>query len=235
MQSLPAATSAHCNVCVGQKNHAVLHSVRSTWNSEDGRYTGTDTYETLQCAGCDSIKLRHQATYPGEPYESETYFPAAVFRPQPRWFEDLIDELILDQPFVLGLFNEVYVALQHEQLRLATMGVRALLESIMISKVGDNNSFKGNVVAFANAGYLSDLQKERMTAILDAGHAAIHRSFTPNRDDVVTLIDIAEHIVESVYLHEAKVLRLRGRVPKKNKLSAVKTLVQPKAVGHADD
>ena len=213
MDTVPRFTRAHCNGCGGDRNHVVLHSVKTSWSEEEGKYTGTDSYETLQCAGCDSIKLRHVATYPGEPYETTAYFPAAVFRPRPRWFDDLIQDLILDQDYVLDLFNEIYIALQHNQLRLAAIGVRALLEAIMIAKTGDQRSFAANVNTFAAAGYLSDVQKERVVAILDAGHAAIHRGYAPQRDDVVTLLDIAEHIVESVFLHDAKVQRLKARVP----------------------
>ncbi|WP_371851449.1 DUF4145 domain-containing protein [Duganella sacchari] len=42
----------------------------------------------------------------------------------------------------------MYVAISSSALRLATLGVRALLEHVMIEKVGDNGSFKKNLEAF---------------------------------------------------------------------------------------
>ena len=95
------------------------------------------------------------------------------------------------------------------------MGVRSLLERIIIDKVGDQNSFAANVKAFEEAGYVSSIQKERLLAILEAGHATIHRNFEPTRKDIVILIDIAEHIIESVYVHGNKVQDLAMRVPKR--------------------
>ncbi|SHL40013.1 hypothetical protein SAMN05216428_102279 [Nitrosospira sp. Nsp11] len=55
-----------------------------------------------------------------------------------HWFEI---ELKPEDKFVEEFLNEIYVALQNNLPRLATMGVRALLEKIMISKVGDQGTF----------------------------------------------------------------------------------------------
>ena len=53
------------------------------------------------------------------------------------------------------LFLEIYQAVCGGQLRLAVMGVRALIEQVMIHKVGDNGSFVKNLDAFQKAGYIS--------------------------------------------------------------------------------
>ncbi len=45
----------------------------------------------------------------------------------------------------------------------------------------------------------------------------IHRTFIPSTQDVITLVDIVEHVVETVYLHEAKVKKLKVRVPPRKK------------------
>jgi len=83
----------------------------------------------------------------------------------------------------------------------------------LTSKVGDQKSFYKNIDEFEKCGYVSHKQRERLEVILDAGHAAIHRTFTPYPKDVITLVEITEHIVETVYLHEAKVTALKKRVP----------------------
>jgi len=49
---------------------------------------------------------------------------------------------------VRGLLAEVYTAFQANARRLATMGVRAVLEAVMIDKVRDNGSFAKNLDAF---------------------------------------------------------------------------------------
>jgi hypothetical protein len=124
-------------------------------------------------------------------------------------------ELSPNDEFVEQLLKEIYVALQHNLPSLAAMGVRSLLEKVMISKTGDLGTFSQNIAEFENMGYVSRIQRQRLEAILDAGHAAIHRTYKPSKNDVITLVDLTEHIIETVYLHEAKVIDLKKRVPPK--------------------
>ncbi len=208
-----ATTKAHCNTCGGERNHEVLHSEKTTWEDPEHTVSGSDTYETLKCCGCENIKLRHTSRCSEDDGPTMNYFPAAIFRRNPEWFNELWLELSAGDEFVEQLLKEIYVALQHNLPSLATMGVRSLLEKIMVSKTGDQGSFVQNIGEFEKLGYVSRIQRERLEAILEAGHAAIHRTYKPREKDVITLVDLTEHIVETVYLHEAKITELKKRVP----------------------
>ncbi len=205
---------AHCNTCGGQRNHETLHSEKTSWDDPGGVY-GSDTYATLKCCGCDNIKLRHVSMFSEDDKPTVNYFPAAIFRRNPEWFSKLWFELSAKDEFVEELLKEIYVALQHNLSSLAAMGVRSLLEKVMISKTQDQGNFNKNILEFEKLGYVSRIQRERLEAILEAGHATIHRTFKPNKSDIITLLDITEHIIESVYLHEDKVKKLKKRVPKR--------------------
>jgi hypothetical protein len=50
------------------------------------------------------------------------------------------------------LLREVYAAVRGGQYRLATMGIRTVLEQVIIAKVGDHNSFSKNLEQFYDAG-----------------------------------------------------------------------------------
>lgn len=206
-------TKAHCNTCGGVRNHDILHSERTTWEDPEHPISGSDTYETLKCCGCENVKLRHTSWFSEDDSPTVNYFPAAIFRRNPAWFNELWHELSSEDEFVEQLLKEIYVALQHNLPSLAAMGVRSLLEKIMVSKTGDQGSFIQNIAEFERLGYVSRIQRERLEAILEAGHAAIHRTFKPRKNDVITLVDLTEHIVETVYLHESKVTDLKKRVP----------------------
>lgn len=207
-----SSTKAHCNECGGARNHEVLHSEKTRWDDDESGVSGGNTYETLKCMGCDNIKLRHTSWHSEDDGPTVNYFPAAIFRPSPRWFSELWLSPSTDD-FVEKLLKEIYVALQNNLPSLAAMGVRSLIEKVMISKTGDKGSFAKNLDEFEKQGYVSKIQRERLETILDAGHAAVHRTFTPSTQDVITLVDIAEHIVETVYLHEGKIKVLKRRVP----------------------
>lgn len=213
-------TKAHCNACGGARNHEILHSERTSWTDDEESMSGNDTYETLKCCGCEIIKLRHTSCCSEDEDARISYFPPAIFRRSPDWFSDLWLELKAEDEFVEDLLKEIYVALQNNLPSLATMGVRALLEKIMISRAGDQGTFAENISKFEDLGHVSKLQRGRLEAILDAGHAAMHRAYKPKVKEVVTLLDITEHIVESVFLHEDKVAELKKRIPAKAKKGA---------------
>ncbi|WP_083608101.1 DUF4145 domain-containing protein [Teredinibacter haidensis] len=204
---------AHCNRCSGERNHDVLHSEKTSWSDDEHPIWGSDDYQTLRCRGCEEIKLRHTSMFSEHDEPTIHYFPPSMFRKRPDWFDDLFFEVPSEEEFVESLLNEIYVAVQNNLPNLALMGVRSLLEKVMIAKVGDKGTFSKNLNAFASEGYVSGRQKENLDAILEAGHAAIHRKYKPRKGEVVTVLDITEHIIEFVYLHSSKVSVLKNRVP----------------------
>lgn len=111
------------------------------------------------------------------------------------------------------LLNEVYVALQNAQPMLAAMGIRALMERMMIEKVGDNGAFSRNLEAFQNAGFISAVQREQLEPVLEVGHAAIYRGYKPSEEDLSTIVDITEGLIQSIYLHGTKAKELKGKIP----------------------
>jgi alpha-D-ribose 1-methylphosphonate 5-triphosphate diphosphatase PhnM len=127
------------------------------------------------------------------------------------WWADLLGTPVPTP--ICDLMFEVYTAVQANSRRLAAMGIRATLDAVMVDKVGDQVTFKDTADAFEKAGYLSVRQRGHLDAILEAGHAAIHRGWEPTDDDIITLLDIAESIIETAYLHEQAAKTLDGKVP----------------------
>jgi hypothetical protein len=116
---------------------------------------------------------------------------------------------------IVTLMREIYTAVQNGLTRLAAMGIRATLESVMIDKVGDKGSFVKNMDAFQEANYLSVRQRGHLDVMLDAGHAAIHREWVPTGNDVKVLLDITESIIQAVYLHDQPTNALSRKIPRR--------------------
>lgn len=212
-------TQAHCNACGRSTKHDVLHSEQSRWKAEQGAVEGGETYETLRCRGCETVKLRSTSWCSEEEDAVVVYYPPAVARRPPAWLADLWQQLPPEEAAIEDLLDEVYAALQNGLSRLAAMGVRAVLEHVMISKAGDQGTFAKNIAEFERLGHVSAKQRERLEAVLEAGHAAIHRGYAPANDDLSTVVGIAEHIIESIYMHDAKVERLKKQVPVRRRRS----------------
>ena len=212
---------SHCNTCIGPRNHQVLFVHEHRWCeeiSEENDISGDDVYELLRCCGCDSIIVRHQSRFSEDwdengPVTTTHYYPPAISRKKPQWFRDIIS--IGNDKFnhIEEMIDEVYVAMQNRSNRLATMGIRAIIETMMIDKVTDHGTFAANLDEMCKQGYLSTKQRERLEVVLDAGHATIHRDYCPNSRELNSILDLCESMIESVYIHDVKTKRLSAKIP----------------------
>jgi hypothetical protein len=144
-----------------------------------------------------------------------TYYPPPISRQKPDWSLGIGLFYAGTEKFE-HLFEEIYTATQNNLPRLALMGIRALLEQVMILKVGDHRSFRENLKKFQEAGYISVMQFDALDRILDAGHAVIHRGYTPKGNDLNTALDVMEGILAAIFVHDqhTKWLEIPERVSK---------------------
>lgn len=219
-------TTVHCNQCGRSTEHRVLHDEDCSVTEEVDQHISVTAYEwnrLLMCAGCKTVSME-RITGHSEDWDPETgqsncrqeYFPPRTYRPTPRW----LDELTIPA-YVRSSLAEIYVAVQNDVRGLAGMGIRALLESLMIKTVGDNGTFAANLDAFVSAGHVSRGQKEMFESTLELGHAAMHRGFVPSGAAVVACLDATEHVVQSLYVFPARSAELRKSIPKRKKTRKV--------------
>jgi hypothetical protein len=214
-------TQAHCNDCGPSTNHDILATEKRISGQSQGGSHFYDLYEMLKCRGCDAVTLRHTSGASESDIVTIGYYPAAMARRRPRWVDS--DMLMLlglsetsDVPAAIcEMLREIYAAVQNNSLRLAVMGIRAVLETVMVEKIGNIRSFTGKLDAFEKAGYLSVRQRGHLDTALAAGHATIHRGWKPTNRDVDLILDIAESIIEVAYLHDRRVDALDTVIPSK--------------------
>jgi Domain of unknown function (DUF4145) len=211
---------AHCNVCGGARNSAILYSHAEPWEVEVGHnvtMNGTETYWLLKCLGCDTVRLRHD-DYNADVDDTTTrYYPPAQARRKPKWLINLRRAFKDDEREIVATYlDEIYRAIYADSRRLAAIGIRSLLEHVMIKRAGDQGSFKRNVDAFLNAGYLSTQQAKFLEDTLEAGHASTHRAWKPTTDELNTLLDVSEAIIETVYVlkDKLKAIKVPPRPPR---------------------
>ena len=210
----------HCNTCGGQRNHAVLTEHVHNWkeevdfDDEDGRplyIYGKDVYVLLRCCGCDSVSLKHESFNEDDEHSTIQAYPPRQFRKKPSWFyEDALAE------FIPRLLKEIYGSLYSEHRAVSAMGIRALLELIMIEKVGDKGSFTKNVDTFEREGFISPLERELLEPVLEFAHAAMHRNHAPKMNELITALDVTESLIHTLYILPAKAQSLGEAVPKRS-------------------
>ena len=208
------------------RSHDVLHEEKTSWDEEvhDGIYIGgSDTYEMVKCRGCEHVSVRHTSVFSenidqnGDPISDVQYFPPAIFRAKPRWHAEAWKVFgLFQQSSVIALLDEIYIALHNNLRSLAAMGIRALIEHVMIEKVGDKGSFSDNLKEFCTQGYISRIQLDALNPLIEAGHAAMHRGYNPAPEELAMLMDIIESVIESIYFNEHRANKIKEKVPTKS-------------------
>jgi hypothetical protein len=216
---------AHCNRCNGNTQHDILHVLSLSAEDElDEQHSITfwDDYTLLKCRGCETVHLQHDHSFSedigegGQPEVYTTIYPPRISRNKPEWFGSISGPFWAGNTEIEQILEEIYVALHNDSLRLAAMGIRALLEFIMIDKIGDRGSIGENITEFFKAGYIALVDQQTFrTKLIEAGHAAMHRGYKPSAADLGTLLDLTESLIASIYIHPVRAKDLDTRIPRR--------------------
>ena len=152
------------------------------------------------------------AFHPGR-YEVVTqFYPPSVSRRYPDWAFEIGAQLSGEEGLA-EVFYEIYVAANNCLPHLALMGIRSIIERMMISKIGDNGSFTKNLKKFKEDGYISLLEFDHLNDILEVGHAVIHRGLEISDWELNTALSILENMLATIYIHPERASELATRVP----------------------
>jgi len=210
----------HCNEC-GLTNHRTLQEEIRNWievvDTERGfEVSGGNKYLILMCCGCERVHFIQESWFSentddrGLPEIVTHRYPPALPRRQPEWLGDFGPL----PPDIRQFLLEIYNSLENGNLRLCGLGVRAFLEQIMVTEVGDRGSLGENINAFLEAGYVAPRQHEQFRdKLIEVGNAAMHRGYRPGRDELDTLLDITENLVESIYVHPQRAEKMGQNMP----------------------
>lgn len=220
----PSTVKEHCNKCLGWRNQTIVHTEQTGWSEEidedDGIcIDGGDIWDLMRCLGCDTVRLKHRSWFSeerdhrGYPDISTEYFPPSINRQKPQWRRQILPFNVYLNSYN-GLCDEIYAALAMGAHRLAAMGIRALVERLMIDQVQDQGTFELNIKAFFSAGHVAPNQQIVFRdTLVEAGHAAMHRDFEPSADTINTLLDIVESIMHSIYYAPMLAEQVKKTIP----------------------
>ncbi|MET4489033.1 DUF4145 domain-containing protein [Bradyrhizobium sp. LA7.1] len=219
-----ATVKAHCGVCHGEKN-SWLHA-EYTQKGGDGADAWSETYQTVQCCGCDKLSVRHEvwrSEWDEADFDEQgrsvtrrvarvTHHPAQTVRAKPPWAVALGDEVLRD------VINESYLALNGGLRMLASVGARTLLDRAGNILVGDvKGGFEGKLSALATAGRISQSDKEALDAVADAGNASAHRGYAPEAERLNHIFDVIENFLERAFILTPAAAEIRKTTPPRAK------------------
>lgn len=203
----------HCWKCGHETPHqrlAIEHSSRvgeGFSKNADGTvrdriyFVLLDVYQFVRCNKCESPALFLDDYWPNadaEQYltlraeviktgkfdgcESQRHlYPAFNKAPAPKWTHDL------DEPLMVLLW-EVYTAIASGLKVLAMMGIRSIVDNYANRVVGDIGGFEQKLKALLSGNFISKIQFDHLSIIVDAGNAASHRGFRPKNRSLNSLL-----------------------------------------------
>jgi hypothetical protein len=193
----------HCSTCAGYRNHQVIaEESRMHHYYDEENDCGEDVQETARfakCAGCGAFTM--VIIFNNGHTQDQRHYPPQTTRKAPEWLFEIFLDDNAENPVKHAFIKEIYIALSNGALRLATLGIRALLEHVMIEQAGDNKTFANNLNAFQEKGFISKVQRKAIEPVLEAGHASMHRGFAPTYQDVTHLLDVTENLLQSIYIY----------------------------------
>ena len=224
-----------CSSCLRMTTHDVLFEIARQDLTDDDI---TNTHKLLSCRGCETVCMIHKqfGTHDEEIHEEieklsdeelenppadlpsprgtfVRVYPSPVSRKEPDWIELLDLPEYIDNSNLVALLREIYAAVDGGQHRLAAMGIRALLEQIMITKIGDIGGFDKKLDLFQKDGFISSVQRDAMRATLDVGDAAMHRAFVPEPATLNVCLTIVEDVMSVIYSHRRGAEKIKKAVP----------------------
>ncbi|MCC6151985.1 MAG: DUF4145 domain-containing protein [Planctomycetes bacterium] len=223
---------ALCNSCGRKTNHVVVAEATAQETDTIPKQLGkgklgeeeilwTSTHQLIRCQGCGCVSFR--SSEENSPYwgpifgDPWTYYPPRIARREPNWLSELWapldDRGKLDDHEIPLLLREVYNALQMGSSRLAMMGMRAIFDMVIRKTVGDQGSFAAGLNELVKTGNLAQKSRDFIEAAVEVGHATAHRGHNPSSDDLMSVMDIAEHLLLSSFVLRKRAARLRKSTP----------------------
>lgn len=126
----------------------------------------------------------------------------------PEWFQELGDT-------EKSIIVEIDEAMKTGLKALPLMGIRALLENIMLSYIDDKKTFKKNLKEFEAQGYVTEKIADILFQVIDAGSAVMHRAHIPSGEDVKICMDVVINLIQSLKILNPKVDDIHKQLPKR--------------------
>ena len=211
-------TSAPCEDCGRETRHKVI--TQATKRSDTDEMWAEEQWDILQCQGCCAITLRKDWTSSedidysdGENLDLIHHydFPLAVVDSTPAPIEGI--ELL--PQIVRTIYDETRKAIPGLPI-LAGIGLRATIESVCNEKRIQGN-LKEKIDKLKAANAISAEHAKLLHGSRLVGNEAAHELRAPNVKDLASVLEVVEHLLETVYILPKKNARLGKRAARSMK------------------
>ncbi len=190
-------TRLYCNECENETWHIVVAEHQHPFHDKDWDFDRLLHGQILSCCGCDYLSFRlfeHPVEFEPNGKIIEQIYPARKSKKREK------QVFIFWPKKIDNLYHQTVDALDNELCLLSAIGLRALIESIVVDRLDPSeysNSIKSKIDAlrkYFNSGVIDTLQEFRFM-----GNQAVHALQEPNKSDVHRALNVIEAIMTFFY------------------------------------
>jgi len=196
----------YCNQCRGKTVHRLVKRMNDSGTDDETGFWWSTTFDMLQCGGCREVLLRRRFDFSENAEPEIRIFPPPMSRYLPDWRYDIPAKMRV-------LLEEIYRSLDATNVRLPMMGARTLVDTLVVEKVGDVGTFEDKLREMEKQGFISRANREVLSAAFDAGSATSHRSHAFSPEEVDSVMDIVENMLQAVYVLPDVAKKLKKATP----------------------
>lgn len=206
-QNLELEFELPCTKCSGKPCHKVMASVDEVGSigHDAWTYDWVSQFQIVQCQGCKSISFRSSSTNSEElgPDEDGDLEYIETVRLFPTRLEDrkgFGDDLYLLPNAVRKLYEETFLVLSNDAPILASIGLRALIESVCKEKEAEGDNLHQRLENLVVAKVLTPASAQYLHKIRILGNGAAHDVKPLNESQLELAMDIVEHLLRDVFI-----------------------------------
>lgn len=225
------SVKAHCPNCDGERTCVAHGCVDVPWEWHDdygNTVTGGSKHSLLQCGGCETV-FYERADWDSESVdyhydsdgntvidnvETKITYPKPEPRNKPRWVngEHNLDARLRE------ILNQMYLANDQESYILASIGLRTALDrATEVLGIDTAMPFAKKLDELRSRGWIGDTERDILSVVTEAGNAAVHRAWSPEREEMQALILALEVFLQKAFIVGKSALALSAKIPKKAK------------------
>lgn len=194
-----------CTECSARTRHLVLASVTETDASDDGDIQVWTSYEIVQCQGCLQASFRRESGSSEDlDWDPATEELVPVTRSDlfPRRSADrkALREVIHLPNKLRRIYAETHEALCNSQRILAGIGIRALVEAVCSVESANGRTLEIQIDDLVTKGKLTQEGAEILHGTRLLGNKAAHEAASVDKEDLNIAMEVAEHLLKTVYV-----------------------------------
>ena len=195
----------YCSVCRHRTHHEVLGVGKNA--SPDDDYYYVATYRVVKCCGCDNVSFDCEVIEESNvEYNQDGYEEIVPVHTSYPIKENSIEPLVSWE--IPSLINRAYKesveALNNDSYLLASIGFRATIEALCLENGISSGKLAQKIDILRDKGIITETDCKRLHEVRFMGNDSAHQMEKPDRQHLLTVLEVINNILNSLYIIEKK-------------------------------